>query len=111
MRGERHKERERRKERERHTERGGSCKRLTVPRHPVDGDRVQVPLGDPTIELLPPEWSEHVEKKQKWGWWGYNKDRAQVAQTKEGVDGTGEWWSTFEYGMLTSRVCLRRVSG
>jgi len=51
---------------------------------PADGDRVQVPLPDASIDLLPVEWSELVEKKRKWGWWGYNKDRVQVAISKEG---------------------------
>jgi hypothetical protein len=53
--------------------------------HPsADGDRVQVPLPDASIELLPREWSEFVEKKRKWGWWGFNKDRVHVALSKEG---------------------------
>ena len=53
--------------------------------HPsADGDRVQVPLPDASIELLPRDWSEFVEKKRKWGWWGFNKDRVQVALSKEG---------------------------
>ena len=51
-----------------------------------DGDRVRVPLTDPTIELLPQEWSDHVEKKKKWDWWGYTKDRVRVAMTQEGAD-------------------------
>jgi len=56
-----------------------------------DGDRVQVPVPDDGIELLPQEWSELVEKKRKWGWWGYNKDRIEVAPTKEmGGGGSAE---------------------
>jgi hypothetical protein len=51
--------------------------------HFEDGDRLQFPLPDASIELLPLEWSQHIEKKRKWGWWGYNKDRAEVAATKE----------------------------
>ena len=43
-----------------------------------------MPLPDASIDLLPVEWSELVEKKRKWGWWGYNKDRVQVAISKEG---------------------------
>jgi hypothetical protein len=44
---------------------------------------LQFPLPDASIELLPLEWSQHIEKKRKWGWWGYNKDRAEVAAMKE----------------------------
>ena len=40
-------------------------------------------VGDPNLELLPQEWSDFVEKKQKWAFWGYNKDRVRAAAQKE----------------------------
>ncbi|EKX47458.1 hypothetical protein GUITHDRAFT_137615 [Guillardia theta CCMP2712] len=48
-----------------------------------DGDRAEVETSDESFELLPQEWSEHVQRKGKWGWWGYNKDRSQRAVEAE----------------------------
>ena len=40
-------------------------------------------VGDLNLELLPQEWSDFVEKRQKWAFWGYNKDRVRAAAQKE----------------------------
>ena len=42
-----------------------------------DGDSVESTLPDEGIVLLAQEWTDHVQSRGSWGWWGFNTDRVE----------------------------------